>query len=100
MSNFTTSLWRAYPESDRDSRFRRTPSCALDDRLLVGPVRFELTSLRLKGECRYPLCDELKLVSAAGFEPTSSCLRGRYNQPLYDALMVYVTGFEPTVCLS
>ena len=49
---------------------------------LVGPVRFELTSLRLKGECRYPLCDEPKMVSAAGFEPASPCLRGRHNQPL------------------
>ncbi len=74
-------------------------SCALDDRLMVGPVRFELTSLRLKGECRYPLCDEPKMVSAAGFEPASACLRGRYNQPLYDALMVYVAGVEPAVCL-
>ena len=57
---------------------------------MVGPVRFELTSLRLKGECRYPLCDEPGMVSAAGFEPASACLRGRYNLPLYDALMVYV----------
>ena len=72
---------------------------------MVGPVRFELTSLRLKGECRYrlkdecryPLCDEPKMVSAAGFEPASACLRGRYNQPLYDALLVYVPGVEPGI---
>ena len=66
---------------------------------MVGPVRFELTSLRLKGECRYPLCDEPKLASATGFEPASACLRGRYNQPLYDALVVYVAGVEPADCL-
>jgi hypothetical protein len=74
MSRFTTGWWRAYPESNRDPRFRRTLPCALGDRLMVrlpsdspssggdmvGPVRFELTSLRLKGECRYPLCDEPK----------------------------------------
>ncbi len=66
---------------------------------VVGSVRFELTSLRLKGECRYPLCDEPEMVSAAGFEPAFSCLRGRCNQPLYDALMVYVVGVEPADCL-
>ena len=62
-------------------------------------MRFELTSLRLKGECSYPLCDEPKMVSAAGLEPASACLRGRYSQPLYDALMAYVVGVEPPVCL-
>jgi hypothetical protein len=80
----------------RPRRVPRRQLCRRDD--LVGPVRFELTSLRLKGECRYPLCDEPKMVSAAGFEPASSCLRGRYNQPLYDALMVYVAGVEPADC--
>ena len=57
---FHQGLMESLPESNRNSRYRRTLPCALDDRLMVGPVRFELTSLRLKGECRYPLCDEPK----------------------------------------
>ena len=32
----------------------------------MGPVRFELTSLRLKGECRWPLCDEPKTGAPGG----------------------------------